>query len=383
MPRKGENIYARKDGRWEGRYVKEKTAEGKCHYGYVYAKTYRETREKLVKRRAKAYEDAVKNAEKNKSEDHTILFEKMMKDWLFSLKPQIKESTYVKYWNMMNTYVLPELGAVRWNEIRRESLEAFCRKMLVSGGAKKNGLSPKTVTDMLSMIRSVFRYAAACGYQQPCDISSVSIKRNSNELRILSRKEQAILCQYLFVHVNDRNLGILLSLFTGLRIGEICALRWEDISYTEKMIYVHRTMQRIQTGHDSEKKTKISISTPKSPCSIRRIPIQDELVQLLQNHQCGKSGYILTGKEEAYVEPRSMQRYFKKVLKGVSLEPVKYHVLRHTFATRCVEMNFDVKSLSEILGHASVNITMNRYVHPSMELKRENMQRLSELLTVS
>lgn len=382
MARKGENIYVRKDGRWEGRYVKGRTEDGKCCYGYVYAKTYRETREKLVKRKAKIYETAENNTQENKSENCEILFEKMMKDWMYSLKPLVKESTYIKYRNMMNNYILPELGKIRWNEFKRESLESFCRKMLLSGGSKKMGLSPKTVTDMLSMIRNVFRYASACGYQQPCDISSVSVKNSSKELRILSRKEQELLCQYLFSNINDRNLGILLSLFTGLRIGELCALQWEDISYTEKTVYVHRTMQRIQMSHNAEKKTKISISTPKSPCSIRRIPIPDEMVQILRNHQGGRNGYVLTGREDAYVEPRSMQRYFQRVLKGTSLEPVKYHVLRHTFATRCVEMNFDVKSLSEILGHASVNITMNRYVHPSMELKRENMQRLSELLAV-
>lgn len=382
MPRKGENIYARKDGRWEGRYVRGKTESGKCCYGYVYAKSYREVKEKLIRKKSEVPEVLLQQEDIGRPEDGKIFFGTLMEEWLNSLKPQVKESTYIKYRNTMSNYIFPELEHVIWYKFKRDTLESFCNKMLLCGGAKGKGLSTKTVSDILSMIRNVFRYAAACGYVQPFDISSVSVKRNTKELRIFSRKEQEILCRYLYQNMNDQNLGILISLFTGLRIGEVCALKWEDISYKEKTLYVHQTMQRLQNDYELETKTKISISTPKSPCSIRRIPIPDELARILKKYQRGRKGYVLTGEEDIYMEPRAMQRHFKRTLKCASLEPVKYHVLRHTFATRCVEMNFDVKSLSEILGHASVNITMNRYVHPSMDLKRENMQRLSELLAV-
>jgi len=384
MPRRGENIYARKDGRWEGRYVRGKMDNGKIHYGYVYAKSYREVKEKLLRKKTETIKIMPQPRQKEaaRPEENSIFFGTLMKNWLDNLKPQVKESTYIKYRNMMKNYILPELGHVAWHEFKRNTLETFCNKMLVSGGMKGKGLSPKTVMDTLSIVRSVFRYASCCGYQQPFDISSVSVKPGPKEFQILTREEQKILCFYLYQNMNDQNLGILLSLFTGIRIGEVCALKWNDISYKEKTVYVHQTMQRLQNDAESEAKTRINISTPKSSCSIRRIPIPDELLRILETHQNGRNGYVLTGKEEVYMEPRAMQRHFQKILKCAALPPTKYHVLRHTFATRCVEMNFDVKSLSEILGHANVNITLNRYVHPSMELKRENMQRLSELLAV-
>ena len=178
------------------------------------------------------------------------------------------------------------------------------------------------------------------------------------------------------------NIGILVCLFTGLRVGEICALRWEDISISDKTIHVHHTLQRIQNRSGEGAKTRIVITTPKSRCSIRLIPIPDALIRLLVLYRETSSGYFLTNNKNKYVEPRIMQNHFKKVLKENAIAPANYHALRHTFATRCIEVGFDIKSLSEILGHASVNITMNRYVHPSMELKKENMQKLSSLLAV-
>ena len=174
-----------------------------------------------------------------------------------------------------------------------------------------------------------------------------------------------------------------MSMLTGLRIGEICALKWEDISIPEKTVYVHSTMQRIQIVDpmEAKTKTKISITTPKSSCSIRKIPLSDEIITIMEQFE-KQSGFVLTGNDSSYIEPRSMHNHFKRVCKNAGIDPVNFHVLRHTFATRCVELGFDVKSLSEILGHANVSITLNRYVHPSMALKRANMEKLSELFAV-
>ena len=149
----------------------------------------------------------------------------------------------------------------------------------------------------------------------------------------------------------------------------------------EQCLYVHHTMQRIQTNGVPEKKTAVVILPPKSNCSIRKIPIPNEISQLLQSLQKQDDAYLLTGMVNSYLEPRSMENRFKTVIRECDIRDINFHALRHTFATRCVELGFDIKSLSEILGHASVNITMNRYVHPSLELKRKNMNLLSELLT--
>lgn len=175
----------------------------------------------------------------------------------------------------------------------------------------------------------------------------------------------------------------MLSLFTGIRIGELCALRWEDISFQEQTMRIHQTMQRVQDKSSSTQKTKIVITPPKSSCSIRTIPLPGQLIGILEGYRTTDSGFFLTNSLDKFIEPRTMQNKFKAALKHSTVDSANFHSLRHTFATRCVELGFDVKSLSEILGHTSVSITMNRYVHPSLELKKQNMQRLSELFAVN
>lgn len=381
MPRKGENIYKRKDGRWEGRYIKDRTPGGKALYGYVYAKSYREVKSKMscmALPEAKMASETAYRADAGGS----ILMNAIAKDWLLTIRPQIKESTYVKYRNILNAYILPEMGEVPLSHMTHGYIEAYCSRLLSSGGERGTGLSAKTVTDILNLLRSLLRYASRTGKTPPCDGSSVQIKNTPKEMRVFSRSEQDSLCRYLYDNPGAVNMGILVCLFTGLRVGEICALRWEDVSLSERTIQVRSTMQRIQADNVSGPKTKIIITAPKSACSARTIPIPDELASFLNDLYPSASGYFLTGCEDKFVEPRTMQNHFKRVLKDCGIRSANYHALRHTFATRCVELGFDVKSLSEILGHASVSITMNRYVHPSMELKRNNMQRLSALITV-
>ena len=378
MPRKGENIYKRKDGRWEGRYVKERTTTGKIQYGYIYGKTYTEVKKKLVDLISKREETTIPDKEvKNKESFHTIALE-----WLNFISPKVKESTLVKYQNLLSAYLLPYFGAKPLSYITNDTVEVYCSYLLADGGKKGTGLSSKTVTDILSVLRNILKFASKTREGFSSDMISVQIKKNTKEMKILSRNEQEQLSNYLYSHLDNRNIGILISLFTGIRLGELCALRWEDISLNEKTIYIHQTMQRIQDKSGAHKKTKVIVTTPKSSCSIRIIPIPDNLITIIQQILTQKEGYFLTGSKEKFIEPRTMQNHFKKVLKESSLQYVNYHCLRHTFATRCIEFGFDVKSLSEILGHVSVTITMNRYVHPSIEVKREQMQKLSSLLAV-
>ena len=377
MARKGENIYKRKDGRWEGRYIKTRTQSGKVCYGYVYAKTYRETKLKLAAAMTQEKTELSYNSNSNESP----LFGEFAQDWLEHISPKIKESSYNKYRNMIALYLCPTFGEIPLHLLTHDRIETGCNDLLQSGGQNGTGLSQKTVYDTLSLIRRILNHAIQLGERVSCDGRSVKIKQGASEMRVLSRREQDCLHQYLSSHPTSSNLGILISLFTGLRIGEICALRWEDISLSEGTLYVHQTMQRIQDHSESKKKTKVVITSPKSLCSIRSIPIPSELVQMIADSMTVPTGFFLTN-SDTYMEPRTMQNRFKKVLKACSIDPANYHALRHTFATRCIELGFDVKSLSEILGHATVNITMNRYVHPSMELKKENMSRLSVLFAV-
>ena len=374
MPKKGENIYKRKDGRWEGRYIKSRTVSGKIIYGYVYARSYRETKEKL-----KTKSILCSSQVTNKND---LAFSCLASEWFESIKLHTKISTQNKYYNMLTNYILPEYGNQPFNAITYDFIETHCKFLLESGGRKGNGLSPKTVNDVLAIIRNISKFAIRKGIYVACDAASVQIRQNIKPMRILSNAEQSQLCEHILKNPEACSIGILVCLFTGLRIGEICALRWEDISFSEQSIYIHHTLQRIQIHQGNKAKTVVVMTTPKSPCSIRKIPLPDEIAKILILNQKSSSGYVLTNDDYKFIEPRTMQNKFKKILKAAGIENANFHALRHTFATRCVELGFDVKTLSEILGHATVNITMNRYVHPTYEMKKKNMQKLSGLLAV-
>lgn len=376
MPKKGENIYKRKDGRWEGRYIKSRDISGKINYGYVYARTYRDVKAKLQE--SILHSNQVIAAPSRKSE----LFSELTAEWFSNIRPHIKESTQNKYLNLLESYILPAYGNKRLEQISYDFIREHCEILLSSGGEKRTGLSSKTVSDILTVIRSILKFAVQKGKRIACDGSSIHLKHVSKPMRILSKTEQDKLYQNLYADPDSRSLGILICLFTGLRVGEVCALRWEDVSFSDQALYVHSTLQRIQDKTNREKKTKIVITTPKSLCSIRTIPIPETLLNILLSHKISSIGYLLTNSETKFIEPRSMQKKFKQVLEESGIAPANFHSLRHTFATRCIELGFDVKSLSEILGHSNVNITLNLYVHPTFELKKENMQKIDTLLAV-
>lgn len=374
MPKKGENIYKRKDGRWEGRYIKSRTESGKIIYGYVYARSYRETKEKQ-KAKIASYTSQIANKNEH-------VFSNIASEWFESIKLHTKTSTQNKYHNMLTNYILPEYGNQPFSTITYEFIEAHCKFLLESGGKKGNGLSPKTVSDVLAIIRNISKFAIRKGIYVANDANAVQIRQDIKPMRVLNKAEQSQLCEYILKKPEACNIGILVCMFTGLRIGEICALRWEDISFSEQSIYIHHTLQRIQMNRGHGAKTEVVVTTPKSSCSIRKIPLPDEILEILVLNKKASSGYVLTNDEYKFIEPRTMQNKFKKILKAAGIENANFHALRHTFATRCVELGFDIKSLSEILGHATVNITMNRYVHPTYEMKKKNMQKLSKLLAV-
>lgn len=326
MARKGENIYKRKDGRWEGRYIKSRSSTGKANYGYVYAKSYREVKAKLI-----SQSSCTSNSVTVDPEISSDQFEQVAMEWFQAICPKVKESTSNKYRNLLSSYILPVFGSKQLRDITHEFIETQCNFFLVSGGLKENGLSSKTVSDILSLIRNVLQFATRNGKAISCDARSIQIKRQTKEMRVLSRAEQEKLCQYLYSNLDSCNIGILVCLFTGLRVGEICALRWEDVSFSDYTIHVHQTLQRIQDRTNSEYKTRIVVTTPKSACSIRTIPVPHGLMTILTAHKASSTGYILTNSDQNPLEPRTMQNHFKKVLKNSGITSANYHSLRHTF----------------------------------------------------
>lgn len=376
MSRTGENIYKRKDGRWEGRYIKGRSPD-KTHYGYIYGGSYRDVKQRLTK--LKAGQEVRRGfAAPQRGRDETT-FSQVAGEWLGRSRGNFKESTLVKYQNMLDCYLLPEFGNTPLAIIDRNMVSDYAERLLRFGGRKKAGLSAKTVSDSLSLLKSIMNYAQDGGMKVNDIALSRTFHRHQKPLRVFHESEYQALCSYLKEHMCLGNLGILFCLFTGIRVGELCALRWGDISFPDKTLHVHQTMQRLSVRGGEGAKTKILISDPKSDCSRRLIPLPKVLTDELDAMRQPPDTFFLTGSPTRFVEPRTMQNRFKAVLKACGIADANFHALRHTFATRCVELGFDLKSLSEILGHASVNITLNRYVHPTLEQKRRNMDKLNQV----
>lgn len=377
MARKGLNIYKRKDGRWEARYIRSRTAQGKPKYGYLYASSYHEARNNL--QHMLQFQDKIPET-KEKGKNST--FESVSMEWLDTFSINFKESTYIRYRTLVECYLMPSFRTVKIEKIMKKDVLELCKHLELNGKRNQTGLSPKTISDILSVLRRILNYAKMCGIAVDPMIFDVRIKQTQRQLPVLSLSEQTILQQYLENHPDALNLGILLCLLTGIRIGELCALTWDKISIPEKSIYICQTMQRIQNRIPESPKTHIAIASPKSSSANRIIPLSNLLLRFLNLYPLEHTGFFLSGSVSKAVEPRCVQRRFHKILNDCGLKRRNFHVLRHTFATRCVEAKIDIKTLSEILGHSSVTITMNRYVHPSLELKRETMEQLADFIAV-
>ena len=284
MARKGENIYKRKDGRWEGRYIKDRDISGKAIYGYVYAKSYGEVRKKLV--------DAKMNTSKQSSTKESLsTFSDWIDLWMEQKRVSVKQSTYVRYKNSTELHIKPNLGSLRIKSIDTNLLQTFFSEKAVSGRLDmKGGLSPKTLSEILMIIKSIFNYAETHGETLKCDLDQIVIKKTYQEMRILTIDEERRLNRVLLNDLNVYKLGILLCLYTGIRIGELCALKWENISFEEKSVKINKTMQRLQSD-DSISKTKIIVSDPKSNCSNRQIPLPDFLIKELKSFRANDDCY--------------------------------------------------------------------------------------------
>ena len=256
MPRRGENIYKRKDGRWEGRFIKCRSEEGKIIYGYVYAYSYKDVRSKLKIAMAGSNETVI--AERN-----NLNFKELSEQWLYSQRAKVKESTYNKYSNILYSYVFPYIGNKSPKDFTMACFSSLCDTLLRSGGKEGKGLSMKTVGDTVSVVKSIIKYSKNAGYSFPVDLSSFSVKTTPRELHILSETDQKILYSYLCSNTSVYNVGILICLLTGIRIGEVCALCWEDISFADRTIHINKTVQRIQDNALNESRTKIVLTSPK------------------------------------------------------------------------------------------------------------------------
>ena len=373
MSKKGENIYKRKDGRWEGRYIRCYDTDGKAKYGYVDGRTYSNVKDGLVRKKADAIRQPIFGSLR------VVVYNDVLDGWLRASKLKTKESTHARYSQLVRTHIKPHLDRYQLSRISTSKIEGFLEYLLSKGrldGA--GGLSPKTVTDILAIIKNTMEYARSQNIAVICNLEKLSVKGKEKEMRVLTPEEQDALAVVLVRNMDRYKFGVLLSLYTGIRIGELCALQWGDFETNLSTLTVRKTMQRVKNIDDvSSSKTKIIITEPKSQSSVREIPLPPFLVEIAKSFQANPEAFVLSGTIGQYVEPRTMQNRFQTYVKQSGIAAANYHSLRHSFATRCIELSFDIKTLSTILGHSSVNITLNRYVHSSMELKKANMSKFS------
>ena len=368
MARKGENIYKRKDGRWEGRYIKGRKPNGRALYGSIYGKKYGDVKCELI---------PLKSAYTNR-EHREIKFIGTVWDWLlFWLndleKPNIKPSTYASYRNKLENHILPTLGEKRLDKLTEDNVQAWVDGLVAAGLSVS---SIRTIYRIFNaaLQKAVFKHCLFINPLQNVILPSAEIKK-INALTVAQQKElekQA--------YQSKGGEAIIFALYSGMRIGEISALMWNDIDFDNNIICVTRTMQRITSFENGRTKTKIIVGIPKSNSSYREIPFGNYLRKYLLDLKANsKSDYVISCKGH-HAEPRVISYRFRQTAKDAGLKKATFHGLRHTYATRCIERGVDIVTLSRLLGHASAKMTLDTYADSTMEQRKSAMKMLDTLL---
>lgn len=369
MARRGENIFKRKDGRWEARVI-EVRGNGERKYRSLYGKTYTEVKAKKEEYYGERHQETPPAARKLA----TVSW--LSESWLMTVKSTVKESTYTRYHRIVYQYLIPDIGKYTMSRLDSGVINSFKEKLLVNGGRLGKGLSAKTVTDIFSVLKTILLYAAEEGYPVMNAALIKSPRKAKKDIKVVPPESVNRLEEVLLSSDDTVSLGILLTLHTGIRSGELCGLRWGDFSFNNKMVHIRRTVERISDLDPTHKeKTKIVISEPKTEASRREIPLPRALCSYLKSKRKEPEAYLLTGTGKPS-EPHTLYLRYERFLRRNGFDSYTFHALRHTFATRGIEAGFDAKSLSEILGHSDVSTTMRCYVHPSAEQKRKQMEML-------
>jgi Site-specific recombinase XerD len=304
----------------------------------------------------------------------TIKYEEWLALWLKSKRGFVKESTYANYSMAIVNHIMPKLGKYLLHDLTEDVLQKTVMEWSKTGNMSGGGLSKKTIQDFLSIIKLSIKAASKRGLTEPALIMDIQIPVTNNDKRVVifDREVQNKIMNIVSENPKPRSVGIIVSLLTGLRIGELCALKWSDIDFDQKMISVTKTMQRIYLKEmNGERSSYVTITSPKTRSSNRIIPISSTLLPYLESIKPDdKESFIITGTKDR-LEPRTYRSYYNRFLSKNGIDRIKFHGLRHTFATRCIEGGADCKTVSVLLGHASISMTLNMYVHPGMEQKRK------------
>ncbi len=294
--------------------------------------------------------------------------------WKEYKRPYVKQSTMAAYVLILENHVLPYFGD--GDSLHEQAVQAFVLQKLESG------LSVKTIKDILIVLKMVMKFGVKNEWMNyyEWDIKYPTTSTNK-ELEVLSVANHRKILNYIQSHFTFTGLGIYISLSTGLRIGEVCALKWSDINVTDGTITVSRTIERIYIIEGEEKHTELVINTPKTKNSCREIPMNKELLAMIKplKKVVNDDFYVLTN-DERPTEPRTYRNYYKGLMAKLDIPKLKYHGLRHSFATRCIEAGCDYKTVSVLLGHSNISTTLNLYVHPNMEQKKRCITKMFKSL---
>ena len=302
--------------------------------------------------------------------ENNLTFREVSGLWAQEKRMFVKRSTFAAYSLILTNHLVPAFGGM--TDVREESVQEFVL------GKLESGRSSKTVKDMLIVLKMVMKFAAKHEYMPYRQIEvRFPTERERSELPVFSRADQKRVMKYLTENFSFRNLGVYICLSAGLRIGEVCALRWEDLDVARGVIVVDKTLQRIYFVEEKVRHTEVVIDTPKSADSMREIPMTKELLRILKplRRIVNPAFFVLTNCAKP-TEPRTYRNYYKKLMKEMGMPPLKFHGLRHSFATRCIEGRCDYKTVSVILGHSNISTTLNLYVHPNIDQKKRCVEQM-------
>lgn len=291
-------------------------------------------------------------------------------EWKEEKKKYVKKSTYAAYQLLIQNHIKPYFGDLY--EVNEEKVQQFVFDKLDAG------LSEKTIRDIIIVLKMILKFGIKNGYLEYVQIDvKFPSKQEKKDLDVLSKADQKKFMEHLRNNFTFKNLGIFICLSTGMRIGEICGLRWCDVDTAEGVIKVRHTLQRIYIIEGETRHTELLLDTPKTANSVRDIPMSSELLKMLKSlNKVVNENYYVISNDIKPIEPRTYRNYYKKLCKQLDIPELKFHGLRHSFATRCIESKADYKTVSVLLGHSNISTTLNLYVHPNKEQKKKTIDKM-------
>ena len=368
LSRRGENIYKRKDGRWEARVLDN--SRGK--YKYFYGKSYNEVKSKKI--------NWIKgNRKPKKKTDGNLSISDSLISWLSTRYGYVKNATYESYYYCLNKHIIPYFKKNNISYITEEEVKKFCVNIY-----SNSELSHAYKTKILQILKTALKEILDTGGEKQLILDALKLPKCQDEFKrieIFSVYEQSIIEEILLQDGTNLDTGLMICLYTGIRLGELCALKWEDVDLEARLIRINKTLLRTRNFEKAGKKTKLVLNSPKSRSSIRNIPLPDFLCQMiykLSSETSNKNDFILSDCPQP-IDPRTVQRYHEKVLQKACIDHRKFHAMRHTFATRALELGIDIRTLSDILGHSKISTTLDIYAHSLLEQKRLAISKMNSL----